>query len=164
MSTDLKTTDNLQVSDLLASRIWEYVNPDETVISPVQELPVDSLAGRIVGTKVRLGNGEEKWGVLVNVSLSSPRKTKQFLAIWVEKDGKWFELARYFDVDYQRRGPDQLASFLGLPAEAVFPIVYDISDVAIGHPHVVRGTILREPEERLSEEELIELTLDSDGA
>jgi hypothetical protein len=162
MTAILKTTDQLQVADLLASRVWEYVNPDETVVSPVQELPVRSLAGRLVGTTVHLKNGKEKWAVLANLRLSSPYKTKHGLAVWIENDGRWFELARYFDVDYERRGPDQLAAFLGLPLDEVFPIVYDISDVAIGHPDVVKGTILREPEERLSEDELIGLALEPD--
>jgi hypothetical protein len=78
----------------------------------------------------------------------------------IEHRGEWFELARYFDSDYARRSPDRLAAFLGLRVTEVFPIAYDISNVARGDPAVVKGVIQAEPEERLSPEELVQLALE----
>jgi hypothetical protein len=43
----------------------------------------------------------------------------------------------------------------------VFPIKYDLSQVAIGDPDVVRGAVLAEPSERLSRSELIALAVDA---
>jgi hypothetical protein len=68
-------------------------------------------------------------------------------------------LARYFDVDYERRGPQQLADFLGLEICEVFPISYDISFVAIGENAVLKGSIPAEPEVKLSKSEIIRLSI-----
>ena len=104
-------------------------------------------------------NGVEEWGVLCNLTPSSPRKTAQFLAVWISIDGQWFHLARYFDADYDQRGPQQLADAMGLGVEEVFPISYDVSDVVLGDPDVMAGTILAEPAEQLSQEERTRLSL-----
>jgi hypothetical protein len=48
-------------------------------------------------------------------------------------------------------GPAQLAAILGLPVEDIFPVHYDLSKVAVGHPAVVRGRIDAEPTLRLTE-------------
>ncbi len=155
-----KAADRLTVDDIRACPVWEYVDPESNLVRPVTQLPVSSLNGRLVGTRVRLRNGREKWAVLCNVRLNSRRATEQFLAIKIEHRGRWFELARYFDSDYVRRSPDRLAAFLGLAVAEVFPIAYDISSVATGDPSVIRGVIPAEPEERLSLEELVQLALD----
>jgi hypothetical protein len=90
------------------------------------------------------------------------RATKHFLTVSLERDGAWFDLARYFDVDYDRRGPRQLAEFLGLAITDVFPITYDLSDIAVGSLDTLKGCISQEPDGRLSEDDLIELTLQAD--
>lgn len=154
-----KSTEDLTASDFVEWPVWEYVQCDERWVRPVVELPVDSLRNRLVGTKVRVHSGKDYWGVLSNVSLRNPRRTAQYITLWIEKDGVWFELARYFDVDYHRRGPTQLACFLGMSEEDVFPITYDISQFATGDEIVVKGKIPSQPPERLTEDELIELSL-----
>jgi hypothetical protein len=92
------------------------------------------------------------------------RRTRQFLALTVfggESQGG-FTLARYFDVDYERRGPAALAGFLGLRVEEVFPVAYDIGAVAVGLAEVIRGSIPSEPAEKLTEEELTALAVGRD--
>lgn len=159
MNESPKKTEDLGKLDFGISPVWEYLDWDNTRITPVIDLPVVSLLNRIVGTQVQLGNGARKWAALSRISLGNPRRTREFLVAWVENNGEWFGLARYFDVDYNRRGPSQLSSFLGMCVEDVFPIEYDISSVAIGDPSVLVGTIRAEPEERLSEDERITLSL-----
>jgi len=158
-------TDKLTVNDLRGVPVWEYVNDEsvapDTAVRPVRELPVEDLTGRLVGTRVVFSNGSQYWAILNNVSLKSMRSTKHFLGVWIEKDGRWFELARYHDADFERRSPAELARFIGLPVSDVFPIKYDITDVAIGDPAVLKGTVEAEPEERLTRDQIIDLALEN---
>ena len=90
------------------------------------------------------------------------RHTHQFLAVTVFRDGdEAFDLARYFDADYDRCGPSGLAHFLGRDVEEIFPMSYDISNVASGTEDVVKGSIPLAPAEKLTEEELLRLAIDS---
>ena len=59
-----------------------------------------------------------------------------------------FHLARYFDPDYESRGPDELPDFLGLSVSDVFPIAYDLRSVAKGDAEVLVGAVTRAPRER----------------
>jgi hypothetical protein len=163
MSDIVKQTEDLEPADFAAHPVWEYVDPDDTLVRPVEALPVDSLDGRIVGTQLTLHNGSAVWGVLACMNLRSMRSNEHFIALWVERRGRWFDLARYHDVDWERRSPAKLAEFLGLPLDEVFPISYDISAVARGLPETVRGQIRAEPRERLTQDELIELALETAG-
>jgi len=163
MGDMVKRTEELDPADLAEHPVWEYVSPDDTIVRPVLDIPVESLRSRIVGTRLRLANGQDIWAILSNVHLRSLRKNEHFLAVWVEREGQWCELARYHDADHNRRGPERLADFLGLTVAEVFPLTYDISAVACGLREAVRGVIAAEPKERLTEDELIALALESDG-
>ncbi len=163
MSTLSKPVEELQISDLNQYAVWEYITEeiasDETWVQPVTDYPITSLSNRIVGTKVRLKNCVEYWAILSNISLNDPKSTEHFLTLWIERETKWFEMARYFDVDYHKRGPVQLADFLGITVDDIFPIAYDISSVAVGRKEVICGTIPLEPKDKLTYEELIEISL-----
>jgi hypothetical protein len=144
------------MEDLARFPVWEYdlgseTRPgrDETWIVPVPDLPVASLSNRVIGVGLRFG-GREVVGLLGNIDLDDPLATREFATLSVWRDGAWFHLARYFDIDRERRGPEQFAEFLSLPVGEVFPVRYDLSDIAVGHPEVVRGRIDAEPEVRLS--------------
>lgn len=143
-----KPVDELTVGDLERFSVWEYdlanegkPGRDETWVKPVKSIPVRDLSNRVVGTRVRLANGKDVWAILSNVCLDDPNEAQEFLGVSIERDGEWFYVARYFDSDYEDRGPEQLAAFLGLPVNDVFPITYDISDLAVGDPQVVRGVV-----------------------
>lgn len=161
-----KIVERLDITDFTKHPIWRFggetARGDDRRVRPVSELPVRSLVGCLVGTRVSLANGEQRWAVLGNINLANPKRTKHFLTIWIENRGKWFEMARYFDVDYKRRGPQQMADFLALPLTAVFPITYDISSVAEADSSVLRGAIESDPKDRLTEDDLIALTLADD--
>jgi hypothetical protein len=162
---DAKPVTDLTPDDLARFPVWEYDTDaeslpgrDESWVVPVPGLPVGSLSDRVVGVSLRLG-GREWVGLLGNIDLDDPRATREFATLSVWRSGSWFHLARYFDIDRERRGPTQLAEHLGLPVGEVFPVWYDLSGVAAGHPDVIRGRIDAEPTVRLTEAERMALIL-----
>lgn len=158
----MKTVDSLTVEDLSAHPVWQYVSNDESdelSVRPVKRLPVSKLTGKLVGLEVALANGGKVWAVLGNVDADNPRLTQHMLTLSVERDGRWFHAARYHDFDHEQRGPVQLAAFLGLEVEAVFPIAYDLRPYAKGDPRALSGSIEREPAERLTRGEIIAMAV-----
>jgi hypothetical protein len=161
MKVNTKPVDAIQIADLEAHPVWEFPKAGETVVCPVRDLPVKSLTFRFVGTQVRLANGSHVWADIGNVDTADPRQTEQFLTLTVFKDAKRFTLARYFDFDYGNRGPEALASFLGLPLSEVFPISYDITQHVIGDLAALSGTITKDPREKLTNAEIMALAVGS---
>jgi hypothetical protein len=153
----------LNVADLNAYAVWEYANEDEkrgeTAVRPVKKTPVKNLAGRLVGTQVRLANGTDVWALIGNVDASNPRLTQHFLTLSVLRNGRWFSMARYHDFDSNERGPQALATFLGLRLDEVFPISYDISRFCVGTSAALIGTIEKEPPEKLTRAQIIALAV-----
>jgi len=158
----IKPAESLTVADFKAHPVWEFLNDDEigeTMARPVEKLPVETLDDRLVGTQVRLANGLEVWGLFGNFDVTNPRATRHFLALSIERGGKWFHLARYHDFDFASRGPEALARFLGLGVEDVFPITVDVRRYVRGDPAAVTAIVPREPRERLTNEELIAMSI-----
>jgi hypothetical protein len=160
-----KPVTDLTMKDLASFPIWEYdldgesrPGRDETWVVPVTNLPVTSLSNRVISVKLRLG-GREVMGLLGNIDLDDPRASREFATLSVWRDGAWFHLARYFDMDREQRGAEQFAEFLGLPVGEVFPVRYDLSGIAVGHAEVIRGRIDAEPEVRLSSSQRMALAL-----
>jgi hypothetical protein len=108
----------------------------------------------LVGAKVRLGNGLEVWGLFGNFDVTNPRATHHFLDISIERSGKWFHLARYFDVDFAARGPEALARYLGLGVDDVFPITVDVRRYVRGDSAALTAIVPKEPQERLTRAEI----------
>lgn len=156
-----KPVDALTVEDFARHPVWRYAPTvaDELRVRAVRTLPVKSLGGKIVGTQVRLANGSEVWAMLGNIDTSNMRLTEHFLTVSVERDGEWFHLARYHDHDFRSRGPSQLARFLRLRREDVFPISFDIRAYVEGKPRGLAGTIPLEPRKKLSRDEVIALAV-----
>jgi hypothetical protein len=152
---------SLQVPDLKAFPIWESIIDHEADVSvfPVKDFPVSSLLGRVVGTQVTLGNGNQAWAIIMNLDTTDARKNRHLVQLEIERDGKWFFLDRYWDVEYPRSGPDALAQFLGMAVDEVFPITYDVRQFVEGNPPALVGTITREPEERLSRDQIIRMAV-----
>jgi hypothetical protein len=152
------------VAELLRFGVWEFdeesPHHDETWVVPVRALPVSDISGRVVATMVRLAGGVTVPAILGNIDLRKPASTYHFRGLSIIADrADWFHLARYHDLDYDSRGPEALARFLGLPLSAVFPITYDLSNVAVGDVQCVAGTITAEPAERLTKAELIAMAI-----
>lgn len=158
----MKKIENLTVNDLEESPVWQYANSDqtgETMVKPMRKIPVKTLTGKVVGTQVRLANGEKTWALVGNVDVTNSRLTEHFVTLTFEKDGAWFTLARYHDLDYSRNGPEALAIFLGKDVSQVFPISYDLAAYAIGEKSALIGKVLKEPRERLSRSEIIAMAV-----
>jgi len=159
-----KPFSKLDRTDLKKSAVWKFLpetdERDETWVNPVHSLPCSNLASCIVGIDVCLVNGRKLLAFLGNIDLTNKEASTHFLTITLQReDGQWFDLARYHDADVDRRGPTALASFLQLPVDKVFPITHDISAVAVGVPDILKGEIQKEPTNRLSQDELIQMAL-----
>jgi hypothetical protein len=64
MSEKIKSVEALTVADFQTRPVWEWLIDDEIgemIMQPVEELPVESLAKRLVGAQVRLGDGSLVW-------------------------------------------------------------------------------------------------------
>jgi hypothetical protein len=145
--------------------VWEFTNADpssdDAEVRPVGSVPVAHLVNRIVGTQVRLANGEHRWAILGNVDVRKVRSTYHLLTCSVLVNGRWFYLARYHDVGQAEHGPSSLAAALQLSVDEVFPMSYDIRAlVSEGDPNAQRGAIDKEPTERLSDDEIMDLVLE----
>jgi len=157
MIENIKPVESLTVADFQAHPVWEFLNDDEigeTMVRPVEELPVESLDNRVVGTQVRLANGSQVWASFGNFDVTNQRATQHFLDLSIERRGEWFDLARYHDIRSAVEGPEALARFLGLDVDDVFPIAVDVRRYVRGDPAALTATVLKEPRERLTREEL----------
>lgn len=124
-------------------------------------LPVQTLDLRLVGTNLQLADGSTAWALLGNVSLDNVEATRHFMTVSVHLAGKWFDLARYHDVDYARRDAQALAQFLRKDVSEVFPIAYDIAAVAKGPKEVLQGEVPALARVQLEQKDLIRLALRS---
>jgi hypothetical protein len=127
---------------------------DETAYVPVLKLPVAELnSGLEVGTQVTLANGKKTWAVIGGIESSNPKSSAHFMTIAFEKDGDWFLLARPMDTWNKSHGPEELAKFLGMNVDDIFPISYDISKYVAMQSPAHSGQILKEPGDKISEKE-----------
>lgn len=132
----------------------------DPLVTPVKELPAESMINRLAGTKLRLADGTELWAILGNISPENPVATKHFLTVAIYRKGKWFDLARYHDVDFARRGAAALAGFLNKRISEIFPISFDLTPLVLGKREALAGQIDHDPSARLSTDDLIRLSLE----
>ena len=162
MTENIKPAESLTVDDFEAHPVWEFLNDDEigeTMVRPVERIPVESLDNRILGFQVPLANGSQVWASICNFDVTNPRATQHFLCLSIERRGEWFYLARYFDFSFADEGPEGLARFLGLGVDDVFPITVDVRRYVRGHPAALTAIVLKEPEEKLTLEERLEMSV-----
>lgn len=163
MTKRLKEVTELDALDLAAFPIWEFaINREatsDTLVRPVEGIPVNNLDGRLVGAQVRFANGHGRLALLGNVDLANAKSTRHFLTLSILSNGEWLYLARYFDANYEGHGQLAFAARLGLRVSDIFPIRYDIRPDCIGDPEVTIGTILAEPLEKLTATERIALAV-----
>jgi hypothetical protein len=154
---------NIPIEELKQQHVWEIemddeINKDGSFMTPVSNLPVNSLENRLVFLDVCLANGLKVAGLLGNVCLNDVEANEEFLSLSVESNGEWYHLDKYFGVMYNSTGPRGggpagLCQFLGLEANEVFPISYDISDIAVGPVEITEGMIPMEPKRRITQRE-----------
>lgn len=142
--------------------VWEFCNDDkagETLMRPVSEIPISSTHSRLIGCELRLADGSPLFGFLGNLSLEKADQNQHFLTLSVFVRGSIEHLARYHDHDVAEHGPAWLAKILRKKETEVFPIFYDVSAIAKGDQDCVRGFISREPKQKLSRSEIIQLAV-----
>jgi hypothetical protein len=160
MNENIKPVEALTVADFRAHPVWEYLNDDEigeTMVQPVETIPVESLDNRLIGAQVRFANASRVWALIGNFDVTNPRSTQHFRTLSIDRSGKWFQLARYHDVDFAKRSPEALARFLGLHVDDVFPITVDVRRYVRGDPAALTAIVLKEPQEKLTREEILAL-------
>ncbi|EMI24373.1 hypothetical protein [Rhodopirellula europaea] len=162
----MKPFADLTPDDIRKHPVWEFCNDvesefgEETVIRPIDDLPVSDLGNRVVGTTLQFANGESVVGVLSNVDLNDHTRTEHFVTLTLYRDdGKLFHLARYHDFNVDTHGPNECAAFFGFDIAEVFPITYDIGTVAIGVPTSIRRVINAQPTQRLDDDELMRMAV-----
>lgn len=141
---------DLSLEDLSGFPVWKYSRDGEVLTAiPLSRVPVKTLSGKLAATKLGLASGAEVWCLAGNLGVDE-RKNQQFATFAFHREGQWFPLARYHDFDYDERGPQQLAAFLGLAVGEVFPFTYDVRALVQGGPPALRGRVAIEPPERLN--------------
>lgn len=148
----------LTKSLLRAERVWEFCGNNwkgKRLVRPVKELPIADAANCLLGCELTLADGTKVYGHITNLSLTSSEENQHFLTLSVFAGGEAVRLARYHDADFAERGPGALARKLGKREDEVFPISFDMSEIAVGAPGCVRGRILKEPQQKLSREQLL---------
>jgi|SRR5580698_1385171 hypothetical protein len=140
---DIKYSNKLTIQDFKEFPVWEFtskhehIRPDgELVVIPVRNLPVSSLDGRFVGTEVKLASDCFLMAVLLGINLVKPKPISEMV---IYRANETFMFRRNAP---GVSGPEQLAQFLRLRLEDVFPISYDISQFAIGDAGAIKGEIL----------------------
>ena len=151
--------------DFSQTPVWEIDNElssEEIVVVPLVEYPVQGgLDGRIVGTWVTLANWERRFAILSNISATNKTSNDHMIYLWVRVRDEWKQLARYHDSFYTQYGPQALASALELPVSEVFPIKYDLREIADGDAAALEGTLTEQPIEVLNSVDLIKLALEN---
>lgn len=112
-----------------------------------------------MGTEPTLANGASVWGAITNFDTQNARRNLHFSSLSIPGPDGWFHLARYHDVDADENGPAALARLLKVEIRDVFPISYDLSQHVKGDANILKGSILAEPTERLTRDEIISLAV-----
>jgi hypothetical protein len=157
-----KNIEALRITDLRKFAVWEFVNderPNRILVRPVKRTSVSHLRGRVIGTQVRLANGMSIWALLGNVDARNATLNQHLLTISVLCNNHWFTMARYHDIDRERRGAAEIAKFLGLAIDQVFPITYDLRTICKGLSSALVGKIDKEPTEKLTRAQIIALAV-----
>ncbi len=83
---------------------------------------------------------------MTGIDLQDSEYTREYIDVFrfFRNNAESFILVRPHVGGYDTHGPAALAEFLGLGVNDLFPITYDISDVADGLEAVVKGTVPRE--------------------
>ena len=147
----------LRPADFQQFPIWTFEGSgdEDRLLRPVTKWPVADLSGSVAGSEVTLANGAKAFAMFGNVFPDDPRSTRHLLTLSVAMpDGTWFNLARYFEPTVRIFGPTHLARALGGSVDAVFPISYDLRKLLVGDEAALHGTILAEPQERLTLDEI----------
>lgn len=153
---------DLVEADLSRSVLWKYLpsRGGRLLVRAVKAKKNESLKGYLISGQFRLTNGLLFWGLLDGIDLELPRHSLHNRGLrLLLPDGGWFELANYNDSDDVKliRGPDALASKIGLNVDEVFPVSFDFRVRADCDSPLLFGTFEPNPEWGLTRSEVMEI-------
>ena len=151
--------EGLTVSDIERHGVWAHIANRPGFVRPVSTTPVKNLNGKLFAAHVKTRSGREFWALIGMLDAEDSVKNELFKQLSVYNGEAWFQLSRYFDWDYEKSGPQALASFLRMPLAEVFPIEYDLSSWIEAEDFVLKGKFLEQPEKHLSRAEIIALAV-----
>jgi hypothetical protein len=159
---EIRTPSKIGPKVLAKHPVWEFLNDDEhpagdTAMRPVEKFPVDRFDGRLFGAIVTLADGSQYPAAISNLAFGPKKYRHHFRSLTIFARGRRFHLAKYFQLWYGSEGPAALAAFLKKKREEVFPISYDLSDVAVGPSDVVRGVFEAEISDPMSRDQLMKI-------
>ena len=105
---------------------------------PAPDLPVSDLESGHVACDLVLANGDMMRGIISGIHLNNPELTNVTARLILIKNGDMFGYRKEI---LEPHRSSMLQEFLSLSPREIFPIRYDISEIAIGHPDAVRGII-----------------------
>jgi hypothetical protein len=129
----------LTPADLDEHPVWEFKfrrSESEPRVAPLTAIPTTKLTGRLFATRFLLANGQVVPGFVASLDEANGALNRHLATFSFFDKGRWFHLARYHDVDYDDRGPDALAAFLGAPPDEVFPMTFDITPELRSHTRI----------------------------
>ena len=133
------------VADFENHPIW--MEHDLGKYEPALDLPVSDLEDGFVACNLVLANGDMIRGVISGIYLNDPELTEVASGLILIKNGEMFGYRKSVLEPYRS---SMIQEFLSLRLNEIFPIRYDISEIAIGHPDAVRGIINASYPEELS--------------
>ncbi len=146
--------------------VWEFINEDdhplgETAMQPVKKLPTKKFDGCIFGTNVVFADGTRIPASISDLNFGGPSYRHHFRSLTIFAHGKRFHLAKYFQIWFEKEGPDALARFLKKKTDDVFPITYDISHLVIGPKDVIRGQFFAKEENPIPGDKIMRLIVEA---
>ena len=160
MNTNVKRVWDISVDDLSKYPVWNQLDFDEQgemLVSPEIALPTILSWRMLVAIQVELASSEKIWALMGNISPAGEDAFENLIKISFRLGEKWFHLARHFDPEYPRLGPEALARAVGLSLSDVFPIRYDIRPYFIDAPHYFSGALQIHPRTKLTREQMRQL-------
>ncbi len=142
VTDEVKAVTDVTPDDFSAHPVWQYCvasNSDGVGLIPVLDLPVESLDERVVGTQVRLANGQLIWAVLFGLDSFSPVFNERDVGISFLVEGKRVMLGRAWERDLPGHGIGNLCAALKLLESDIFPITFDVSHLVFGDKSSLRG-------------------------
>ena len=126
----------VSIADFENHPVW--IERDLGKYTPLEDLPANDLESCFVACNLLLANNDEIRGVLSGIYLNNPELTRITIGLIIIKNGQMFGYRKDLLEPYKS---EMVSEFLSLSMSSIFPIRYDLSELAIGHPEVIRGTI-----------------------
>lgn len=145
-----KSFSQLTALDLVAFSVWRHkagdnLGPgeDESWVEPVTELPISDAFDHYFAVAVTLADGTTEKALVGKTEPSSPQineKNQLFVFFRGTHQHQWTNSPPWFKPEIA--DPAALAALLGRAVDEVFPFTYDLNSQLVGHPNVLRRSVV----------------------